>query len=549
MATKIEVEWIAQAQTMSAALERINKKLDEQDKKLEEIGKTSKKAADAAAGSFNALQNELRDAEDALRNMSAGTAEFEKQRKEVERLRSAVGEAKTSMSSTLQLSFGQKMLAGAQGVLAAKNIVMEYVDAVDQLRQKSEQIIEVAADAALEIDGMTRAMQVQMGLTEDDAKVQRQRTLEVAKAAGVTPQAAFQAETQLSSSAFDAGVLDTILKITQATNFEGNTAEVVQGVAQVLNAYQLDRSQVNTEKLGASLVNLFRDTDLQMQDLGDFAKNASVFENAGLKLEQSLAAFAGLRNIYQGSESGTGLRNFVSILQSAAGDKSKNEALQSMGLKAGQVDFVGEDLIQVIQTLRDATSKMSAEDSNVAMSKIFGRENVAVANTLLQMDTQIQEFTAIQGDLAALEEKAIVKRESMQADLNRREIERIEQQISREDELHALRLAIIDRENAILARQEASALTSNIGGGLSTATGYATRLLNMAPGMNTELSYNLASIFTGEGIVNQIAGLLKEQNEETKALRRDMNAVMNQNRRPAQNGRPKEDPLPNLTVP
>ena len=110
MATKIEVEWIAQSQSMTQALERMNAKLDAQDKKLEKIGKTSQQAATAAAGSFAKLEKELHDAEKALKGMAAGTEAFAKQRREVERLRTEINGAKTALSGNVAAQSGATAL-------------------------------------------------------------------------------------------------------------------------------------------------------------------------------------------------------------------------------------------------------------------------------------------------------------------------------------------------------------------------------------------------------------------------------------------------------
>lgn len=143
MATKIEVEWIAQSQSMTQALERMNAKLDAQDKKLEKIGKTSAQAATAAAGSFGALQKKLTDAEKALRGMAAGTEEFKRQRAEVEKLRAAVGNAAGAMNAQtagvgarITASIGS-MLAGMVGVQTVVNAVSEEFAKIHRINVES----------------------------------------------------------------------------------------------------------------------------------------------------------------------------------------------------------------------------------------------------------------------------------------------------------------------------------------------------------------------------------------------------------------------------
>ena len=143
MATKIEVEWIAQSQGIISAIDRVNAKLDDQDKKLEAIARTSKKGADAAAGSFNALQKELKAAEDKLKGMAKGTAEFEKQRKEVEKLKGAVNDASNAMAAkqatiaTAVTGNIGRMMAGFVGVGKVVEAISAELEKAGSLKIRS----------------------------------------------------------------------------------------------------------------------------------------------------------------------------------------------------------------------------------------------------------------------------------------------------------------------------------------------------------------------------------------------------------------------------
>lgn len=94
---KIEVEYITTVAGALQAIEKLNKRLDDQENKLQKIGTTSKKSADLAAGSFNKLEQELKEATAALRTMTMGTKQFDEQKKKVDELAKSFGKVKQGM--------------------------------------------------------------------------------------------------------------------------------------------------------------------------------------------------------------------------------------------------------------------------------------------------------------------------------------------------------------------------------------------------------------------------------------------------------------------
>lgn len=552
MSSKIEVEWIAQAQGMNATLERINQKLDAQEKKLEQIGKTSKKAADAAAGSFSALQQELKDAEAALKGMAAGTAEFEKQRREVERLKNAVGEAKGKMDAVGNTGLASKVSAIGTSFLAAKNMVVGFAGALNDAREASEQVIISASEATRTIDTLSRAMQTQLNISDEQRQQQEVLTLEAARKAGVMPGVAFETQTQLGSSGFSNDVLDTMLGLQQATNALDDPKGLVEALSMTLTSYGKDLNKENTKQLGVALNSLFDVSTLQIPDVKDFAKAGTVFKNADIEMTDALAAFTTLRQQLPASEAATGLRNFVLTSQTAAGQRSKTDALAMAGLTPQQVDFVGEDLFKVIDTYNKALEKLPQEQRNVVLGKMFGMENTASASALLANRDEIARLQGVQGDGATFEQDVRVKRESREADVNRLEVERIQSQMNNASRIHEMELEIKRRENYIADQNLQAAMSSDIAGGVASyITGPAARLFGMAPGVQTEGAYSVAAFMSLEHLMRQTADLMQQNNTELKGMREDAkkNMVGNQRANQPPQVRPQAAPLPATTVP
>jgi hypothetical protein len=84
---KIEVEYLTTVAGALQAIEKINRRLDQQESKLQKVGDTSKKTSDSAIGSFTRLEQTLKENEAALKGMAAGTAEFDQQLQKVQDLR------------------------------------------------------------------------------------------------------------------------------------------------------------------------------------------------------------------------------------------------------------------------------------------------------------------------------------------------------------------------------------------------------------------------------------------------------------------------------
>jgi hypothetical protein len=84
---KIEVEYLTTVAGALQAIEKINRRLDQQENKLQKVGDTSKKSVDSAIGSFTRLEQTLKENEAALKGMAAGTSEFDQQLTKVQQLR------------------------------------------------------------------------------------------------------------------------------------------------------------------------------------------------------------------------------------------------------------------------------------------------------------------------------------------------------------------------------------------------------------------------------------------------------------------------------
>ena len=492
-----EMSKLATQSRQAATTDREHKKLQiEASKKLQaEQQKLEQSAAKLRERNRTDFEKYKIEKNEAFKLLQAGTIKEEEYRRELQRLAKqykditpqakaraaalkqeaqAAKEATASEKELLQQSKGQastaqSVIAGWSGTAKAFGVAggaaTALIATLNKLRDAQREAVAAAADETVSVDTLARRLQIQNGLTDPQRMLMSRSVLGQAMKAGATAEEGFGAATQLVSSGFvdpiKSGTLGTILDLKGASNFQGTPEDLIKGIAQTLNAYGMQRTNQNARAIGMSVQSLFKMTDLQLTDLQEFAKNASVFKGAGMGIDESLAGFTALREVMPSGEAATGLRNFTAILQGAGATKSATDALGSMGLQPGQVDFVGENLTTVLERLRDATKGMAEEDRNSGLIKLFGRENFAVASLLMNNPGRIAELQAVQADTGQFEADVRTSRSSMQADRNRIALRTQMSQLDRAAETHAADIAFKTKE-AILKNEREAAWTKGL---------------------------------------------------------------------------------------
>lgn len=418
---KITVEWIATAKQMLETIQKVDKGLERQEKALQKLTDTGKRGAVEVAGSFNKLEQELKENEAALKKLVIGSKEFDEQRRKVDMLRGSLARAKGELTGlrTGAAKFGEMKTSMLAGVAAAGSLVM----ALQKIAQAQRDIVNTGSDAALQLDTMARRFQIQAGIADPEREAATRAIIEQASAAGVTAESGFQAATQLAGSGFDnaieTGTLKTILDTMQAGSFKGEADQLVAAFSQMMNAMGLEKNNQNLQQVAVGAQSLFKKTDFQLTDLSEFAAIGGTVKNANVQFDEGIAAFTTLRDSLPAGEAATGLRNLITKMQKGDITKEGKADLERLGVKAEDVDFVGESLTQVLTNLNKATEKLGEADRNAALGKLFGTENVTSARMLIEGVPRIQELQAAQGNAAQFEIDRRTAAESMQAGRNR----------------------------------------------------------------------------------------------------------------------------------
>lgn len=550
----ITVEWIATAQQMLATIQKVDQKIERQERLMQKLSDTSRKGADAAAGSFNKLEAELKENEAALKGMVIGSQEFDAQRHKVDALRNSLDRANKELKEGRQSPWPDV----GRGMVMATGAALALFAALSKVAQAQREIVSQGADQAVNLDTMARRMQIQAGLTDEQRREASVAVIQQSSQAGVTAEAGFQAATQLAGSGFQdpvqSGSLQTILNTMQASSFQGSPDELVSAFAEALNAYGLEKTNQNLQQIAVAAQSLFKQTDFQLTELQDFAKNASVLEGANIKLDEAMAGFTALREVLPAAEAGTGLRNFVNRLQAGDLTQENKQNLERIGVDAEQVDFVGESLTQVLETIKSATDKMPEADRNAALGKMFGTENVASARLLLQSIGRIQELQKSQDNAQQFNADLATASGGMQAERNRLENQRLIDLIPNAERLNELDLQIRGFDNQIEAiKADAAVNRGAFAGAGAAAAGGVLKDANVVvggdvvPQVNEGLFQVFKSFFrTQEDIQRQ---QLEEQRKLAAAVIAQQRPQQPQQRQPVPQVRPQVAPLPAATAP
>ncbi len=511
------------------------------------------------AGSFNRLEKEVKDNEEQLKKLRIGSAEFDKQKLKVDALRASLDQANK------ELKEGQESPWPAIGIgmAAATTAAGTLYAALLKVAEGQRQIVAAGADQAVNLDTLARKMQIQAGLTDEQRQAESMQIIQQASAAGVLAPAGFQAATQLAGSGFQnpvqSGSLQTILNTMQASSFQGSPEELVSAFAQALNAYGLEKTNTNLQQIAVAAQSLFKQTDFQLTELTDFAKNASVFEGANIKIDEAMAGFTALREVLPAAEAGTGLRNFVNKLQAGDLTAENKGNLERIGVNADQVDFVGESLTEVLRTVKEATDKMPEADRNAALGKMFGTENVASARLLINSIDRIQQLQNSQQNQQQFEADLGTASGGMQAQRNRLENAALISSMPNAERLNQLDMRNRELDIAVKQKQEELMVGGGVGAviapalpSLASAADVAARTRDESAGGRTILgtAQNLALAGSGN-VLNQMLDMFTQFKEEQVRTRE---AIVAQQARPQQRPpqpavRPKEAPLPAATAP
>jgi TP901 family phage tail tape measure protein len=299
---------------------------------------------------------------------------------------------------------GVKQLIGRVGGLAAGWISVG--SALNFVKAANQQAIKDMEDAATKHDDLQRKFRVTAGLRGLQAEAAQKSITTIATKNAVDAAQAYDAGTAMVSTGFSAteasgGSLHELLRFHAAMAASGkdvNYDTTAASISGYMESQGMTKTAGNVQKLGKFLFAM-REGNLQIEDLPFLAKEGAALAT-GINPQEQLAGFTSLLDLKMNPESAaTGMRNVVSRLQTAGGQSEKVAALESLGLKPEQVDFVGEDLNQVLATLAKATAAVPENTRNIALDKIVGDQARGALLALMSADQsgKFDKYVALTG--------------------------------------------------------------------------------------------------------------------------------------------------------
>jgi len=148
---------------------------------------------------------------------------------------------------------------------------------------------------------------------------------------------------------------------------------------------------------------LFKTTDFQISDLTNLASKSQ--GAAGIMSpEEVLGTFNVMRDKTSAEVASTGFKILMERLQTAKSDPQSVSALRKLGLKPEQVDFQGEGISQILDSLGTGLDKLKPEQRPIEMEKLFGREALSPITGLIRDRAKIPANVAAMGNVAGFDE-------------------------------------------------------------------------------------------------------------------------------------------------
>lgn len=293
----------------------------------------------------------------------------------------AVGKKGRAAASGMEAEFS-KIVGTWTSITGAMNLARGALDQVIKAQQAYNQLVE---NASVPVDTLKRKWANQTGASNQQMADDTKSILGIAVQRAVTPETAFATATQLASSGFSpeeasGASLDTILKLANATNFAGDGADVAGMAGAMINFLQATKQPATKEAIeeaAKAVHGLFQGTDLNAGQLSRYAPiGGAIYSQTGMGTEQLGILSQFLDASPDVGVAGTAMKAAFSGLATAGGKTNKRAALAKLGLKPEDVDFVGEDILQIQERIVRGFESVPKNEANIAAATLFGQEGL-----------------------------------------------------------------------------------------------------------------------------------------------------------------------------
>lgn len=300
-------------------------------------------------------------------------------------------EQTTRKGKTETLSLSRAWSSMISPLKSAAAGVMSIGTAFAFVRSENAKLRREVDDASKSFDALFRDIQIQTGLRGQDAEIAKERVIEAAYETPVSEDPlnfAAKAAKQLASSGFSpeeatGASLREFLKVLSASTLQDQPEETAQAIGQYLKSNNLEKNSKNLSEAGRAVQKLFLTTDVQLSDLSALAKEAASFSTQ-MNMPEQLGTFSVLREVQQPEQAATGLRNIVGRLSTASASNTKVDLLDQLGLKPEDIDFIGEDVLTVLERFKKGIDSVDETKRAPILKQLFEEQGVASARVLLE---------------------------------------------------------------------------------------------------------------------------------------------------------------------
>lgn len=222
------------------------------------------------------------------------------------------------------------------------------------------------------------------------ASIDKRKSVLNATAAGALPYGVGPAESRGFASELatrgvgldeTSGVLQELLKFTasQNTNLDADIIQAVLQEARVTAGG--DPTAAAVRQVTSAQVGL-KETQLTPQQLLAFSRTNKSLEQAGMSTQERLAFNAASLNLY-GDESRSATFNQAFVNKLRAPDKASKRALGQIVGNTDSVDFIGENMEQVLDKLAAGLEKLDERKRVPLLTQVFGQEYAAMSAAMI----------------------------------------------------------------------------------------------------------------------------------------------------------------------
>lgn len=360
----------------------------DQSKALAEVNRLLKSAESPA----EAYQRRL----DAVaKSLQAGTiAEHEANR--ARRAAKGILDQATGSQSRFTTSITSGIMSGVASYATLTNGIGLAKQALEALLATNEEFIKRGQEAGKIFDKSSRAFAIAANLSPEEQKAADERSVQIGIETGFSREKVGAAANALASAGFSAqeATGGTLRALLQTMNAQGlrdeDPGRIAEALAKYLSSQDLEMTEANVRKVGNQFQAFGPDTSLRFRDL-PFLANIGAGLEGKVSQEQQIASQAILSRTKDAGQAATETQAIVQNLSTARGQKDRSAALDELGLKPEQVDFIGEDLTDVVKTLDKALSAKPEKDRGRLLRTLVEGANIATFETLAKSADEIEQ--------------------------------------------------------------------------------------------------------------------------------------------------------------